>query len=195
MLSKHLSHLDVTPQARLNRAGLNLSPLPDALHFSLWGKGRVVGEIVDLEDFLETTGRVLELVQMEGLGLVELVAVGRADLVRVLVRLSPPGCAVPQLSVAFIPRNKCGTVEFDLEERGRIKFLRVIAGPEVGLVMHAWGLVAHSERGVGVFFCALLHVGSSFFVGAAAESSACSFQSRVNDRDIQQAKPKEFNGY
>lgn len=132
---------------------------------------------------------------MEGLGLVELVAVGRAELVRVLVHLSPPGCAVPQLAVAFIPRNKCGTVEFDLQEISSVKFLQVIAGSEVRLVMHAWGLVAHSERGVGVFFRVLLHVGSGFLVGAAAESSAGSFQSRVDDWDIQQAKPKAFNGY
>jgi hypothetical protein len=41
----------------------------------------------------------------------------------------------------------------------------------------------------------LLHVGSGFLVGAAAESSAGSFQSRVDDWDIQQAKPKAFNGY
>lgn len=60
-------------------------------------KHSLVSDIKDLLLALETAIRHHELHLVEGLGLVEVVAVGCANLVRVLVLLCFPGRTIPQL--------------------------------------------------------------------------------------------------
>lgn len=62
-----------------------------------------VSLVTDVEDLLfevESASGALEFRLVEGLGLVELIAVGRPHLVGPLVLLSLPGGAIPLLPVA-----------------------------------------------------------------------------------------------
>lgn len=69
--------------------------------------------IVDLELLSQAACRILELVEVERLGLVKFVTVGRPNDVRMLVLLSSPAGAVPQLAVAFVAGHQI--VRFHLE--------------------------------------------------------------------------------
>ncbi len=69
--------------------------------------------IVDFVGLSQAACRVLELVEVERLGLVKFVTVGRPNDVRMLVLLSSPAGAVPQLAVALVAGHQI--VRFHLE--------------------------------------------------------------------------------
>lgn len=70
--------------------------------------------IVDLKGLSQAACRVLELVEVEWLGLVEFVTVSRSNDVRMLVLLSSPAGAVPQLTVAFVAGHQIVRFHLDL---------------------------------------------------------------------------------
>jgi hypothetical protein len=115
-------------------------------HSSHAGRSRVVADVVDVPDALEAGLAVLELVEVEGLRLVELVSVGCPDLVSVHVLLGTPGRAVPQLPVALVARHQGVGLHLELQElRGTVELLRGVTRPEVGLVMHRGVSVTDTE--------------------------------------------------
>jgi hypothetical protein len=83
---------------------------------------------------------------VEWFGFIELVSVGRPNNVRVLVLLSSPAGAIPQLAVAFIAGHQ--VVRFNLERQkiGSIELLRCLPGSEVWLVVNLRLFVAEPER-------------------------------------------------
>ena len=62
---------------------------------SLGGEGGVVNAVINSQLLLETSGGVLQFIEMEGLRLVEFVSVGSPNLVCVYVLLSSPRCTIP----------------------------------------------------------------------------------------------------
>lgn len=154
--------------------------------------GGVVLQVIDLEEMLESSSGVPELVQVERLGLVEFVPVRRPQLVSVLVLLSPPGSPVPQLPVALVARDLVVRFEVHLQELGGVEALSGRWGTrsEVGLIEGAGVLVASSHGRVGVLLTGRLHVEGRFQLCTAAKAARVGLQGLVNLSVECQSKPK-----
>ena len=82
--------------------------------FSDTRRRRVVSDVIDVANALETSLVVSELVEVERFWLVEHVAVSRPHLVRVKVSFSSPCRAVPQLPVTLIACHQVVRVLLDI---------------------------------------------------------------------------------
>jgi len=95
----------------------------------------------------ETTISDLQLRLVEGFINVEAHSVACSVLISVLILLSLPALAVPQLSVAFIARSVCVRPLRDDKFRTIFKGDVWISTSEVWFIMHGWALEACSGGG------------------------------------------------
>jgi len=107
----------------------------------------VVRDVVNVENLPEAARCVLKLVEMEGLALVEFVAIGGPNDVRMLILLSPPASAVPQLAVALIAGHQVVGLHLHVQQLCCVEVLRGLSRSEVGLVVDLGTLVAETESG------------------------------------------------
>lgn len=144
-------------------------------------KHSLVSDIKDLLLALETAIRHHELHLVEGLGLVEVVAVGCANLVRVLVLLCFPGRTIPQLPTTGVATGLGVRLVRYLKLRAILKCLQVIAGAPDWVVMHF-----RVEEGV-THRCAVvvlgLEVASSFEHGTRTVPTTPGLHGEVHLRD------------
>ena len=87
---------------------------------------------------------------MEGLRLVEAVAVRGSVLISVLILLSPPGVAVPELAVALVAASKGVGALLDLQAGRVLEHTSSVASSPVGLVVLLRAQVAGPSGGRGV---------------------------------------------
>lgn len=141
----------------------------------------MVGPVVDELLLAQTASGLLDLGQVEGLGLVEVVAVSRTNLVRVLVLLSSPASAVPKLTVTLVARDQIVGPRLDFKLGHLFKCHVWGAVTEIGFVVNIWVLEACSRRGRVVVDRS--HVGRSLHLSASTKSAACRVQRAVLSRD------------
>ena len=88
----------------------------------------------------------LQLGLVEGLGLVEVVAVRRPHLVSVLVLLRLPGRAVPELTIALVTTVHCVGASVCLELLGVAEDSGVVSRAVVRLIVDLWVVEAVTSR-------------------------------------------------
>ena len=140
--------------------------------------------VCDIEDLLlslEPAIRNLELGLVEWFRLVKVIAVRGPHLVSVLVLLSFPGGAVPELAVALVAAgHRVGTL-VDLQLRTVLERQRAITRPPVRLVVDLRAQVARPRRCRKVVLG--LVIGCCVEHGAGAVATAAHFHALVVLRD------------
>lgn len=155
----------------------------------------VVTEVIDLENLLETASGVLELVEVEGLGLVELVPVRCPELIRVLVPLGPPGGSIPQLTVGLVASHKSvrAILNFQILRFVELRHAACFTTTEVWFVVGSRVLVAGSERAVSVLLLFGLLVGRGLLVSAPSEPAGGGLERFIEPGVERQSEPR-YNG-
>ena len=118
---------------------------------------------------------------MEGLRLVEAVAVRGSVLISVLILLSPPGVAVPELAVALVAAGHRVGALVDLQLGAVLEGERAVARPPVRLVVDLRAQVARPSCRRKVVFG--LVVGCCVEHGAGAVATAADLHGLVVLRD------------
>ena len=126
---------------------------------------------------------------MERLALVQGHAVSRSDLISVLILLSLPGVAVPELAVALVAAGEGVGALVDLQARRVVEHAVGLARPPVRLVVLLRAQVAGPGGGSEVIL--RLMVGSRVEHGAGAVAAATNLHGIIFLRDQLRVKSEE----
>ena len=141
----------------------------------------LVCNVEDLLLALQAAVGHLERWLVEGLRLVEVVAVAGTDLISVLVLLSPPGCAVPGLPVARVATRTGVRLRSNLQLRVVIKGDSSVAGAPDRVVVHL-GVEEGVPHGSAVIVLRL-EVPGSVLHGPGTVATASHFHGHVVPRN------------